>query len=100
MSTTSSVSTDGVQGNVAPSDGYAHDTADAGVYKPKGKNITEDENLTGRTVFGKIGSKNNAGRVAEQDFAKQASAVGGGDKGGIVKGGESAFKALDRNEAA
>jgi len=99
ISTGTSIGADGVQGNIAPVEAYAGHKLDEGVYKPKGKNLTEDPNLHGDRKFGAIGTRNDPARVAEQEFAKQASAVGGGDKGGIAKGGDSKFSGLG-DEAA
>lgn len=99
VSTGTSIGADGVQGNIAPIEAYAGNKLDEGAYKPKGKNLTEDPELHGERKFGAIGTKNDPARVAELQFAKQASAVGGGDKGGIAKGGDSKFSGLG-DEAA
>ncbi|EAT81932.1 hypothetical protein HBI56_083210 [Parastagonospora nodorum] len=96
VSTGAQVGFDGVQGNVAPEAAYSHPHQLGG---PKGANLTEDPNLHGKTVFGKIGTKNDPGRVAEQEFAKRAAAQsGGGDRGDLAQGGDSKFSSLDREE--
>lgn len=70
------------------------------MYKPKGRNVTEDPNLHGDQKFGAVGTENDPGRVAELEFAKRASAVAGGGKGGLEKGGDGRFSGLARDEAA
>jgi len=98
VSTGSQIGFDGVQGNIAPEGAYAHDLADG---KPKGANLTEDPNLTGKTVFGKIGTKNDPARVAEQEFAKKAAAqTGKSDYGDLAQGGDSKFSSLESSERA
>jgi hypothetical protein len=82
-----------VQGNIAPTAGYSHTAQDLG--KPKGKNITEDPELTGKTAFGKVGTKMDAGRQAELDFAKRAANAGGVSDRDIAQGGDSKFSGLD-----
>lgn len=99
VSTGSSVGAEGVQGNIAPTEAYVGQDLDHGVYKPKGKNITEDPNLTGNTKFGEVGTKNDPARVAELEFAKRAAAAGGVSNRGAGQGGESKFSGLE-DEAA
>lgn len=99
ISTGTSVGADGVQGNIAPLEAYAGQELDPAVYKPKGRNVKEDPDLHGESKFGEIGTKDDAGRVAELEFAKRANAVGGGG-GGEGKGGESRFSGLAREEDA
>lgn len=82
-----------VQGNIAPTAGYAHSAQDVG--KPKGKNITEDPELTGKTVFGEVGTDKDPGRQAELDFAKRAAKPGGVSDRDIAQGGDSKFSGLD-----
>ncbi|KAI8943169.1 hypothetical protein NX059_001198 [Plenodomus lindquistii] len=100
VSTGSSGGVDGVQGNIAPREGYADGDREVvdGVGKPKGRGLVEDENLHGERKVGEIGTRSDPGRVAEQELLKKASAVGGGDKGGVS--GDGAFEALKRDEEA
>lgn len=51
-----------------------------GGFKMPGKNVTEDPNLTGKTVFGKIGTNKDPARVAEKELAKKAAAASGGQQ--------------------
>ncbi|KAH7380388.1 hypothetical protein DE146DRAFT_671320 [Phaeosphaeria sp. MPI-PUGE-AT-0046c] len=97
VSTGSQVGADGVQGNIAPEGAYAHTHNVGG---PKGANLTEDPNLTGKTVFGKIGTKQDPARVAEAEMAKRAAASGGGGGGDMSQGGDSKFSTLDRESRA
>lgn len=70
-----------------------------GGFKMPGKNVTEDPNLTGKTVFGAIGTKNDPARLAELEQAKKAAASGGVElKGGQQEGG-SKFSGL-KDESA
>ncbi|KAF2851681.1 hypothetical protein T440DRAFT_447993 [Plenodomus tracheiphilus IPT5] len=92
VSTGAEVGADGVQGNVAPVEAYAGQELGGGVFKPKGKNITEDTNLHGDRKFGAVGTREDPGRVAEREVVKKASAVGGGADGAV--GGESRFGVL------
>jgi hypothetical protein len=85
---------DNVQGNIAPVEAYAGQNLDAGVYKPKGANLTEDKELKGKTKFGEIGTGDDPGRVAELKFAKSDAAVGGVSDRDIAQGGDSKFSAL------
>ncbi|KAH7092060.1 hypothetical protein FB567DRAFT_516393 [Paraphoma chrysanthemicola] len=98
VSTTSQVGADGVQGNIAPEAAYAHDRSHD-ISKPAGTNITEDENLKGKTVFGEIGTKNDPGRLAEQEFAKRDAKVSGVSDKDLAQGGDSKFSALDRERS-
>jgi hypothetical protein len=51
--------------------------------------------LRGKTVFGEIGTKNDPGRVAEQEFAKRDAKVSGVSDKDLAQGGDSKFSALD-----
>lgn len=86
-----------VQGNIAPSGAYAHTAQDLG--KPKGKNITEDPNLEGKTVFGEVGTDKDPGRQAELEFAKRDAAAGGASNRDIAQGGDSKFSGLQSESA-
>lgn len=98
ISTGSQVGADGVQGNIAPEAAYAHTHTGGG---PKGANLTEDPDLKGKTVFGKIGTKQDPSRVAEAEFAKKAAAAtGGGDTGDLAQGGDSKFSTLNSSDRA
>jgi hypothetical protein len=92
VSTGSQVGADGVQGNIAPTGAYAHSHHTGG---PKGANITEDPELKGKTVFGEIGTKQDPGRVAEDNFAKRAAVSGGVSDRDLAQGGDSKFSALE-----
>ncbi|CAO2651961.1 Nn.00g002440.m01.CDS01 [Neocucurbitaria sp. VM-36] len=83
-----------VQGNVAPTGAYAGQDLDSGVYKPKGKNVTEDQELKGNTKFGEIGTDQDPARVAELDFAKRDAASGAVSNRDLAQGGDSKFSAL------
>ena len=68
-----------------------------GELRPHGANITEDENLSGKTTFGEIGSKQDPGRVAEQELLKRAAVPGGALGGGkdlSKQTGDSKFSGL------
>jgi hypothetical protein len=97
VSTGSQIGFDGVQGNIAPEGAYAHNLADG---KPKGANLTEDPDLKGKTVFGEIGTKNDPGRVAEQEFAKRSAAQTGVSDRDLAQGGDSKFSSLESSERA
>jgi hypothetical protein len=97
VSTGSQVGADGVQGNIAPTGAYAHSHSVGG---PKGANITEDPELTGKTVFGKVGTKQDPGRVAEAEFAKRAAEIPGVSHKDLAQGGDSKFSTLDRESSA
>lgn len=94
VSTGSSIGADGVQGNIAPTGAYAGQDLDSGVYKAKGRNVTEDPELTGNTKFGEVGTKNDPARVAELEFAKRDAAAGGVSNRGADQSGESKFSGL------
>lgn len=99
VATTSQVGFDGVQGNVAPQAAYAGEGVDARTQKPKGRDLTEDPDMSGKRVFGEVGTKQDPGRVAELEFEKRAAGVsGGGDRGRGGDDGESGFGVLDREE--
>ena len=85
---------DNVQGNVAPTAAFAGQDLEAGVYKPKGSNLTEDNELKGKTKFGEIGTEDDPGRAAELKFAKTSAAVGGVSDRDIAQGGDSKFSGL------
>ncbi|KAH7385931.1 hypothetical protein BKA66DRAFT_511269 [Pyrenochaeta sp. MPI-SDFR-AT-0127] len=91
----------GVQGNIAPIEAYAGQDLEEGVYKPKGKNVTEDPDLKGNTKFGAIGTKNDPARVAEQEFAKKRAEIAGVGAGsaGLDGQGDSKFSGL-KDESA
>ncbi|KAF1849344.1 uncharacterized protein K460DRAFT_365231 [Cucurbitaria berberidis CBS 394.84] len=100
VSTGTSDGFDGVQGNIAPAGVYAKQDLDSGVYKPKGKNVTEDKELKGNSKFAEIGSKDDPARAAELAFAKRdAAASGAGSNGDIAQGGESKFSGLQDESA-
>jgi hypothetical protein len=82
-----------VQGNIAPTGAYAHTAQDLG--KPKGKNITEDPNLEGKTEFGEVGTDKDPGRQAELEFAKRDAAAPGASNRDIAQGGDSKFSGLE-----
>jgi hypothetical protein len=96
VSTGSQVGADGVQGNIAPTGAHAQPHHVGG---PKGANLTEDPNLHGKTVFGEIGTVQDPGRVAEQEFAKRAAASGGVSNRDLAQGGDSKFSALERESS-
>ena len=99
VSTGTSAGFDGVQGNVAPTGSYATQDASSGVYKPKGKNVTEDEDLKGNTKFGEIGTKDDPARVAELEFAKKDATPSGVSDRDIAQGGDSKFSGLKDEDA-
>jgi hypothetical protein len=70
-----------------------------GAFKMKGKNVTEDPELSGKTEFGAVGTSKDPSRQAELDFAKKAAASGGVDLKGGLQEGESKFSGLS-DEAA
>lgn len=82
-----------IQGNIAPEAAYAHTDLAGG--KPKGKDITEDPDLKGKTVFGAAGTDKDPARQAELDFAKQDAAPSGVSHGDLAEGGDSKYSALD-----
>jgi hypothetical protein len=85
-----------IQGGFA---GAADAAQEPGVFKPKGKNVTEDPNLTGKTEFGAVGTNKDPSRQAELDLAKRNEASAGvGNKDGH-QGGDSKFSGLS-DEAA
>ncbi|KAL5119665.1 hypothetical protein ACEQ8H_002511 [Pleosporales sp. CAS-2024a] len=92
VSTGSQIGADGVQGNIAPTGAYAQPHHVGG---PKGANLTEDPELKGKTVFGEIGTRQDAGRVAEHEFAKRAAAIAGVGHADLAQGGDSKFSTLD-----
>lgn len=96
MSTATSGGSDAVQGNIAPTGSYA---AHGNTGGPKGKNVTEDPNLSGETKFGEIGTKDDPARQAELDFAKRDAASGAVSNRDIGQGGDSKFSGL-KDESA
>lgn len=70
-----------------------------GAFGMPGKNVTEDPNLTGKRVFGAIGTNKDPARQAELDLAKRAAASGGVELKGGQQEGESKFSGL-KDEAA
>ncbi|KAF2126951.1 hypothetical protein P153DRAFT_399031 [Dothidotthia symphoricarpi CBS 119687] len=81
--------------SVAPTGTNPSDVKDG---KPKGANLTEDNELHGRTVFGQVGTMQDPGRVAESEFGKK-DAVTGGPKD-APQSGESKFSALGGDTSA
>ena len=81
--------------DVAPTGSYASEVNNGG---PKGANLTEDDELRGKTVFGKVGTVQDPGRVAELEFAKR-NAVTGGPKD-AAQSGESKFSVLGGDTSA
>ena len=71
----------------------------AGEGRPHGQNITEDPNLSGKTVFGEIGTEQDPGRVAEQEFAKRDALATGAGADLSNQTGDSKFSGL-KDEAA
>jgi len=67
-------SSDDVTGGYA---GAGEQARDAGELKPKGKGLTETDDLGGKTVFGEIGSRQDPSRKAEVDFFKRNALPGG-----------------------
>lgn len=72
---------------------------DSRTQKPKGTNLTEDDELKGKTVFGEIGTKNDPGRQAEQDQLKRNNNSGAVDLKDLAQGGDSKFSALERESS-
>lgn len=85
-----------IQGGFA---GAADAAQEPGVFKAKGKNVTEDPNLSGKTEFGAIGTNKDPSRQAELDLAKKTAASGGVESKGGLQEGESKFSGLS-DEAA
>ncbi|KAL1593395.1 hypothetical protein SLS60_011003 [Paraconiothyrium brasiliense] len=87
-------------GNAAPTGGYAgasEQARSAGELRPHGANITEDPNLSGKTVFGEIGTNQDPSRVAELEFAKRDALPGeatGAGKDLSSQTGDSKFSGL------
>lgn len=101
VSTTSQVGYDGVQGNVAPQASYAGDAVDPRTQKPKGANITEDPELSGKRSFAEVGTNNDPGRVAELEFEKRSAAVSGiGNEGSGGGKGGNVYGALEREDGS
>lgn len=78
-----------------------HAARPAGELRPHGTNITEDEQLSGKTAFGAVGTKMDPSRVAEEERVKRAAVQGGslgGGKDGSVQGG-SKFSGLGEEGA-
>ncbi|KAF2865161.1 hypothetical protein BDV95DRAFT_612950 [Massariosphaeria phaeospora] len=85
----------------APTGSYAGSAAAArgpGELKPKGKNITETDDLEGKHEFGEVGTEKDPGRAAELAFQKKDAvpASTGKDTG---KPGAGAFEALEGDQA-
>jgi len=79
---------------VAPT-GVAGTNVDPSVLQPKGANLTEDNNLSGNTKFGEIGTKDDPARQAELKFAKTDAANAAVDnKNDMAQGGDSKFSSL------
>jgi len=79
-------------------DVYLGDTS-----KPKGKNLTEDENMTGNRKYdGDIGSKNDPGRAALRDFETSNSSVATGQADGAQESldSDNTYDELRRDERA
>lgn len=79
----------------------SHAARPPGDFRPHGANITEDEQLSGKTAFGAVGTKMDPSRVAEEERLKRAAVQGGslgGAKDGSVQGG-SKFSGLGEEGA-
>ncbi|CAI6332739.1 unnamed protein product [Periconia digitata] len=101
-STSGAANASSVLGTVAGGYAGASETAqNPGVKQPKGKNLTEDSNLEGKTAFGEVGTEQDPGRVAEQAFAQRAAQPGAdaGYEKSKLQDGESKFSGLG-DEAA
>jgi len=73
-----------------------------GELRPKGANLTETDDLQGKTVFGKVGTIQDPSRRAEQEFAKRgAQAVGdaGNTRDRSEQDGTSKFSVLGDEKA-
>ncbi|KAH6625489.1 hypothetical protein C7974DRAFT_360699 [Boeremia exigua] len=70
-----------------------------GVFGMKGKGVTEDPGLEGKSEFAPIGSKKDPARVAEEEALRREA--GRGVSGGVQgEQGGSKFSGLERDEAA
>lgn len=102
----------GVRPYVDAAPNYAARTSgaisDDNTFKPKGHNLTEDNNLPEAEPFqGEIGGSDDPGRVAEQKFQTTSADSVGGARGGGQVGGNSSDKssagqydALSSNETS
>ncbi|KAF1962297.1 hypothetical protein CC80DRAFT_588862 [Byssothecium circinans] len=91
--------TGGLVGGYAGADAKAQDP---GLSKPKGKNLTESNDLEGKTPFSEVGTDSDPSRLAEQKLA-QRNAQSGLDAGyprtSVGQNGEHPYSAL-KDEAA
>ncbi|KAF2451909.1 hypothetical protein P171DRAFT_478929 [Karstenula rhodostoma CBS 690.94] len=93
-------------GGVPVTGGYAGAVEQArgqGEGRPHGTNVTEDPGLTGKSVFGAVGTKQDPSRVAELEFAKRDALPGGATGAGkdlSSQTGDSKFSGLARDESA
>jgi len=99
VSTGTSGGSDGVQGNIAPTGGYAGQDLDTGVFKPKGKNVTEDPELKGNSKFGEVGTEDDPARLAELELAKRDATSAAVSNRDIAQGGDSKFSGLGDENA-
>lgn len=64
------------------------------MFKPKGKNVTEDKDLKGNTQLGQVGTDEDPSRAAELKFEKENAASGAVSNKDIAQGGDSKFSGL------
>lgn len=86
-------------GSGAPTAGYAGSVEGStpGDLKPKGKNLTETNDLEGKTAFGEIGTENDPARQAEQKLQlrdAQSGADAGYTKDSSNQPGTNPFSAV------
>jgi hypothetical protein len=81
--------------------GAADQARNPGELKPKGKGLTETDDLEGKTAFGEIGTDQDPSRVAETNMAKRDAMPGGaaGAKDTSVQDGGSKFSGLSEEQA-
>jgi len=94
----------GSAGNAAPTAGYAGGSEGArqpGELRPHGANITETEDLEGKTEFGEVGTDKDPGRAAELQREKRAALSGAaaGAKDTSAQDGGSKFSTLGEEAA-
>ncbi|KAG9194146.1 hypothetical protein G6011_04181 [Alternaria panax] len=89
----------GGSAGTAPTGLAAGKNIDPSVLQPKGANLTEDPNMSGKTKFGEIGTKDDPARQAELDLAKRAAASAAVENKDLAQGGDSKFSALGDTNA-
>jgi hypothetical protein len=91
-------SSSGGAAGTAPT-GVAGTHVDPSVLQPRGANLTEDNNMSGNTKFGEIGTKDDPSRQAELKFAKADAASAAVENRDMAQGGDSKFSGLGDTSA-